>query len=462
MHRSTCTAICPPWRIHFRSLIAVVLATVYFTASLGGAGGCSSALAQKPDVKSASDDKGKSGAKNKGGKRAGKNGKRQGKGRRGRRGRRGPATVVFVDKVTEGIAVDTVQIYGRVIARQTGVIAARTRGAVGTIEARVGDRVRKGDILATLVPDMLESERALKRAELKEYSAKIRTAGSQLALAAQELERLERLRKSSAFSVARYQDKLRDVERSKSALAEARAQSDQAKAELRMSDINLYNAKIRAPYGGVISARHVEVGNYVGVGAKVMTIINDASLELEAEVPANRLGGLTADAKIQVVPEYGKPYKARVRAIVPEENSLSRTRVVRFTPVFTERDDTVAANQSVVIHIPSGATRNAVTVHKDSITQRRGKRVVFLVTKDEKGTKAEMRPVELGEAFGLRFEVLKGLEPGDRVVIRGNERLRPGQLIQIQSADSGRKGRQGRGKGRRRGKGGANGKRGGS
>ena len=163
MHRSTRTAICPPWRIHFRSLIVVVLATVYFAVSLGGAGSWSSALAQKPDVKSASDNKGKSGAKNKGVKRAGKNGTRQGK---GRRGRRGPATV-FVDKVTEGIAVDTVQIYGRVIAQQTGVIAARTRGAVGTIEARVGDRVRKGDILATLVSDMLESERALKWSELK-------------------------------------------------------------------------------------------------------------------------------------------------------------------------------------------------------------------------------------------------------------------------------------------------------
>ena len=71
----------------------------------------------------------------------------------------------------------------------------------------------------------------------------------------QELERLERLRKSAAFSVARYQDKLRDVERFKSALAEARAQSDQAQAELRMADINLHNAKIIAPYGGVVSAR---------------------------------------------------------------------------------------------------------------------------------------------------------------------------------------------------------------
>jgi RND family efflux transporter MFP subunit len=456
MHCLAGSAIRMPRRINFRSPIAVALAAVFFAASLGGVGGWSSAFAQKPDAKSATADKGKTGDKA----AKTKDGKRGGKKRRGRRGGRGPARV-FVDKVTEGIAVDTVQIYGRIIARQTGVIAARTRGAIGTIEARLGDRVRKGDILATLVSDMLESERALKKAELKEYSAKIRTAGSQLALAAQELERLERLRKSSAFSVARYQDKLRDVERSKSALAEARARSDQAKAELRMSDINLYNSKIRAPYNGVISARHVEVGNYVGVGAKVVTILNDSSLELEAEVPANRLGGLTADAKIQVVPEYGKPYQARVRAIVPEENALSRTRVVRFTPIFTERDDTVAANQSVVLHIPSGATKNAVTVHKDSITQRRGKRVVFLVTEDKDGTKADMRSVELGEAFGLRFEVLKGLKPGDRVVIRGNERLRPGQKIKIQSADSGRGGRPENGK-RRGGKRGANGKRGGS
>ena len=87
--------------------------------------------------------------------------------------------------------------------------------------------------------------------------------------------------------------------------------------------------------------------------------------------------------------------------------------------------------------------------------------VVFLVMEDDKGTKVEMRPVELGEAFGLRFEVLKGLKPGDRVVIRGNERLRPGQKVRIQSTDGGRKGRRGSDK-RDRGKRGANGKRGGS
>lgn len=443
-------------------LCTAVLAAGLAVLFAGTLGVTSPAIAQKPDSKAATDGTSKGGEKaRQGGNQdsAKKGGKGAKKGRRGRRGKRGPAAVQ-IDTVKRGVEVETVQVYGRVIASQTGVIAARTRGAVGTIEARVGDRVKKGDVLVTLIADMLQSERALKAAELKEFSAKIRTAGAELGLAAQELERLERLRKSAAFSVARYQDKLRDVERFKSALVEARAQSDQAQAELRMADINLHNAKITAPYGGVVSARHVEVGNYVGVGARVVTILNDTSLEVEAEVPANRLGGLTRGATVKVVPEHGKSYDAKVRAVVPEENALSRTRLVRFTPLFTDRDDSVAANQSVILHIPSGAARDAVTVHKDSITQRRGKRVVFVVEEDDEGKKrAMMRSVELGEPFGVRFEVLKGLKVGDKVVIRGNERLRPRQEVRFQST---RGGRGGKGRGSRNGKRGANGKRGGS
>jgi RND family efflux transporter MFP subunit len=390
------------------------------------------------------------------------NGKRK-PGRGHKRGRRGPATV-FVDTVTKGTAVETVQVYGRILARQTGVIASRTRGAINSVTVHVGDRVKKGDVIATLVANMLIAERALKAAELKEFSAKIRTAGAQLRLSAQELARLERLRKSSAFSVARYQDKLRNVERFRSGLAEAKAKQEQARAELKMADINLYNAQVLAPFDGVITKRTVESGNYVSIGSPVVTILNENSLEVEAEVPANRLGGLTKGIEIDVKPEFGKSFKASVRAVVPEENALSRTRAVRFTPKFVTPDDTIAANQSVVLHIPSGAAKEAVTVHKDAITQRRGKRVVFVVTKTDEGLRADMRQVELGDAFGLRFEVLKGLKPGDRVVIRGNERLRPRQKIKItkpgerkgrgkrgRGGKSGWKGRKGRGKGGKRG-----------
>jgi RND family efflux transporter MFP subunit len=396
------------------------------------------AHAQKPNKETSS----KSGDTKKGEEKAKKgNGKRK-------RGRRGPATV-FVDTVTKGTAVETVQVYGRILARQTGVIASRTRGAINSVTVHVGDRVKKGDVIATLVANLLIAERALKAAELKEFSAKIRTADAQLRLSVQELERLERLRKSAAFSVARYQDKLRNVERFRSGLAEAKAKQEQARAELKMADINLYNAQVLAPFDGVITKRTVESGNYVSIGSPVVTILNENSLEVEAEVPANRLGGLTNGIEIDVKPEFGKSFKASVRAVVPEENALSRTRAVRFTPKFATPDNTIAANQSVVLHIPSGAAKEAVTVHKDAITQRRGKRVVFVVTKTDEGLRAYMRQVELGDAFGLRFEVLKGLKPGDRVVIRGNERLRPRQKIKITKPGE-RKGRGGwRGKGGR-------------
>ena len=352
------------------------------------------------------------------------------KGRRGKRGRRGSAKV-FIDIVTKGTAVETVQVYGRVIARQAGVVAARTRGAIEDVTVHVGDRVKKGDTVATLISSMLKAERELKAAELKESSAKIQTVGVQLSLANQELERLKRLRKSSAFSSARYQDKLRDVERIQSSLIEAKAKREQARAKLRMANINLFNTKVIAPFDGVIIKRTVEAGDYVSLGAPVVTILNEKSLEVEAEVPANRLGGLTNGIEIDVKPEFGKSFKASVRAIVPQENALSRTRVVRFSPIYFNPTGTIASNQSVVLHIPSGATKQAVTVHKDAITQRRGKRVVFVVKESDRGLRVNMRPVELGDAFGLRFEVLKGLNPGDRVVIRGNERLRPRQKVKI-------------------------------
>ena len=366
------------------------------------------------------------------------------KGRRGRRGRGGPATVV-VDPVIKGSQSETVLVYGRIVADQAGNVAARTRGAIGKVFVRVGDRVKKGQTLATLITSMLEAERSLRSAEVRENKASIKRADAQLSLAQQELKRLERLRKSAAFSVARYDDKRREVERFRSAKAEAEAKADQAQAELRMADINLNNAKVQAPFSGVVTVLHVEVGNYVNVGANVATLVDDSSLEVEAEVPGNRVGGLDKGISVDVLPEFGKEFKASVRAVIPEENALSRTRLVRFIPAKNYDSGRVAANQSVRLRIPAGPTRVAVTVHKDAITVRRGKKVVFIVDQDKMTT--VLREVKLGETFGSRFEVLEGLSPGDRVVVRGNERLRPNQKVRIQ--DSKRRGGSDRGQRRR-------------
>jgi multidrug efflux pump subunit AcrA (membrane-fusion protein) len=112
---------------------------------------------------------------------------------------------------------------------------------------------------------------------------------------------------------------------------------------------------------------------------------------------------------------------------VPDENPLTRTRTVRFIPRFDGAGDNLATNQSVTLHLPLGQARDAITVHKDAVLNRMGLTIVFFVNDDT----AEIRPVKLGEAVGGRFEVLDGLKAGDLVVVRGNERLLPGQKIRI-------------------------------
>jgi RND family efflux transporter MFP subunit len=347
-------------------------------------------------------------------------------------GRRGRVATVEVDAVMQARGAETVPVYGRLVARQMGVVATQVRGAVVGIRAYVGDRVKKGDPLVLLLADTLKAERDLKAAELAEFRARKSSSEAQLALTNQELRRLENLRKSAAFSRSRYEDKRQEVSRARSALIEAEAKVKQAQAELRMTDINLYQATIRAPFDGVVSKRHTDLGAYLNVGAPVLTLINDDTLEVEAEIPSARLSGLTDGAVVRVEFEDKTPFDAVVRAVVPEENPLARTRTVRFIADFGAAGNHVAVNQSVRLMIPAGLARSLVSVHKDAILQRGGRKVVYVV----KGDQAKLQPVKLGESVGGRFEVLSGLKPGDMVIIRGNERLRPDQRIRVRRGGS--------------------------
>jgi len=337
-------------------------------------------------------------------------------------------TIVRLDAVRSEPMEQTMPVLGRLIARQTGVVASRSKGAVGELTVSVGDRVEKGQVLARLVAERLEWQRQLGVAEVQVAEAAMEASEAQLKLLNQELARLERLRKSAAFSQARLEDKNQEMLKAKSNFAAARAAHVQAKANLELLEIDLKDAEVVAPYPGVVTVRHTEVGAYLNVGAPVVTLLDDESMELEADVPSTRIVGLTPGREIAVEIGGEKGLSASVRAVVPQENPLTRTRAVRFTPKF-DTAQRFAANQSATLKVPIGEARNVTTVHKDAVLNRKGRQLVFVAEKDA----AEIRPVQLGDAIGQRFEVLSGLENGDRVVVRGNERLRPGEKIKVGS-----------------------------
>ena len=314
---------------------------------------------------------------------------------------------------------------GRFVPHQTGVVAVRVAGPLDKYLVRVGDRVKAGDVLAVLVDNSFVWERNRRKADVESARAGLDTARASLQLLDLELKRLEGLKESPAFSPARLNDKRQETIRAKSEIGEANANLTSAEADLELGEIALANTKIRAPYDGVIIERHSEAGAYLREGEAVVTMLDDNDLEIEADVPANRTDGLSQGRELKALLENGTELKAIVRAVIPNENPRTRTRRVRFISEFTGTDKSTAANQSVTVYVPAGKARDVLTVSKDAILNRGGAQLVVL----NDGGKAAFTPVQLGQAIGQRFVVENGLEEGDEVVIRGNERLQPGQAI---------------------------------
>ncbi len=340
------------------------------------------------------------------------------------------AAAVGVDEVRVEPLSQTVPVIGRLVAKQSGIVAARIGGPVADMRVSVGDRVQEGDVLAVLDSTRLKRQRALLVAETAETEAQIKLAEAQLALRRQELARLEGLRDSAAFSKGRHEDSRQQVVVAEASIGAAFARHERALANLALAEIDLRNAQVRAPYAGVITLEHTETGSFVAVGGPVVSMLSDRKLEIEADVPAAQIPALEAGVVVALTLDDGTGHDAVVRAIVPQENPLTRTRQVRFTPDDEMYRRVLAVNQSVVVNLPLGPYREVVTVHKDAVITSGGQSFVYIAADG----KADMRPIKTGAAVGGRFEVLSGIAPGELAVIRGNERLRPGQDITIGDA----------------------------
>ena len=343
-----------------------------------------------------------------------------------------PAMQVIVDMVRSEPLAQTVPVIGRLVPRRSGVVAARTGGPVDAFMVDVGDTVKAGDVIATIDTAVLEGEVKLLKAETRQHAAQVTTSEDRVALLSQELDRIKRLKTSAAFSQAALDDKAQEVAIAESEIAERRAALLVARANQDLAEIELARASILAPYGGVVTQRHTETGAYVNAGEAIVSMIAPDTLEIEADVPVERIGALDTGLDVTFTLSDRVSRDAFVRAVVPDENPLTRTRRVRFTADLPIGVMSLAANQSATVFLPLGQRREVTSVHKDAVLNRGGKTLVYVVGDDDT---ALIREVTLNEAVGQRFEVIAGLNEGERVVVRGNERLRPGQSVAPRTAD---------------------------
>mgnify|MGYP001376107595 FL=1 len=335
------------------------------------------------------------------------------------------ATSVEVDKVILESLNQTIPVIGRVISLKEANVPAAVIGKIENVLVEVGDKVKKGQILASIDTERYLWLAEIATANVNATKAEIKSAKAETNINLIELKRMENLRESSAFNVAKY-ERLQSLHTSliaKEEIVEAKLNS--VLQEEKLAKLNLKRATVKAPFDGIIELKMIELGEAVGLGFTLFKLVSDSLLEIEADVPSNRARILEINNNIKISTTDMISFNSKLRALGVRENSNTRTIPIHLTFNNSEISRNLFVGENVNIFIPIGPGLKAPTVHKDAILKREGMSLVYVVEEE----KAIIKPLKLGDGVGNRFIVLGGIEEGDTVVIKGNERLRPGQKV---------------------------------
>lgn len=340
----------------------------------------------------------------------------------------GRAAAVLVEEVDTRAIADTAPVIGQFVASIQADVASRRAGVTDNVLFETGDRVTADAPLVLLDTTLTEIERRIALADLAVANAGIQAAEARLMQSEQALARQKRLQGSTAFSKGLFEDLVQSVQESKGLLAQATAHVGASQARIEQIDYQIENATIRAPFTGILIERMAQPGQFVSVGQAIAKLLDIEGLEIEADIPVELVQGLALGTQVDMKFSDGIVVSgASVRVMLPIETIATRTRPVRFSLDLSKLDPhLLAVGNSVTLYVPVSAPRDIVTVPKDALVQGRGGGWMVFVVADDK---AEPRPVTLGQTAGGRMEVIDGLAPGEIVVVRGNERLRPGQTV---------------------------------
>lgn len=318
-----------------------------------------------------------------------------------------PPAPVTVAEVTRGNVRATATATGTVVSRSDARIAAEVPGRLVWV-AEAGDEVARGAPVARVDTESLELER-------RENETHVRRLGANADLLETQLARLTALGDGIASAS--------QVDEARARLAMARQEAEQARVALDRTRHRIARAVIRAPFPGHVVERIRQPGEFVEPGAEVLRLTDTGNVEVVARAPVNEATHLAVGDPV-TVHQGARATPSRIRAIVPVGDERSRMLEVRVTP--GEAGWTIGS--AVRVGLPAADGARAVVVPRDAVIVRATEVYVYRVGKDQV---AERVPVRLGAGDVSRVEVLDGLQAGDRVVVRGGERLRDGQAVRV-------------------------------
>ncbi len=300
---------------------------------------------------------------------------------------------------------------GTIISRNKARLAAEVAGRLVRV-AQVGDRLDAGDEAARL-------DDALLQQTLAENLAAVAREEARIVYLDAEVKRLRRLVRQNTAAQSR-------LDEAEANLGVARSDLTASQARVRHTRERLNRTVIKAPFPGVVVERLLEPGEWADEGSAVLRLVDAQEPDVQSWVPVQALKFVSEDSELRL---KGNPAEAtgRVRTIVPVGDERSRLYELRIAVSGADWP----VGQDIRVAVPAAAPKEVVVIHRDALVLRRDGAVVYRVNDDNVAERVE---VETGIASGDLIEV-SGIRPGDKVVTRGGERLRPGQKVTIITPD---------------------------
>lgn len=324
-----------------------------------------------------------------------------------------PVDVVVAERDTVSVVVPSV---GGLEANARVRVAAEISGRVTEINFEEGGEVREGDVLVRIGDQELE-------ASLEAAEATLERTRSEAENLRRQVERNEELLERGAISQQAYDDLLTRHESARAGLREAEAQ-------VRLARERLEDATVRAPFDGRVGERDVDRGAYVAPGDPLFLVVDDDPLEIEFSVPERYVGRL----------ELGDPVALTVRS---REDTTFRGRVTYMSPVVDPVNRTLKlkarvanpggelrAGQFADVELDIETRPDALMVPEAALVPRQEGTEVFLV----RDGRAHPVTVTTGVRRPGRVQLLGGVEPGDSVVVAGQQRLQEGTPVTARAA----------------------------
>ncbi|MCD0504730.1 efflux RND transporter periplasmic adaptor subunit [Bordetella petrii] len=333
-----------------------------------------------------------------------------------------PAPAVDVAPALGKTIIDWQDYSGRLEAIDRVDIRPLVSGTLVAVHFKDGSLVKKGDRLFTIDPRPYAAE--VDRAE-----AQLAAARARVGFTASELARGKRLLAENAIAKRDFESKRNDAR-------EAAANLQAAQAALETAKLNLGYTEIVAPVAGRVSRAEVTVGNVVAAGAgsvPLTTLVSvsemyaafdvDEQAYLQYVSPA-RVSGVSVPVQLGLSNEAGYSREGVVQSVDNRIDTLSGT--IRVRAVFDNTDGLLVPGMYARIRLGGTEPREAVLIEERAIGTDQDKRFVLVVDNENRTV---YRQVSLGASQGRLRVITNGLKPGERIVVNGLQRVRPGEAV---------------------------------